>query len=268
MRQTVKLYENCTNGLEFCPSIDTYLLEGEKVRSAVLICPGGGYRYTSAKEGEPVALKFNEAGFHAFVLNYSVSPARHPLPLLDVSRAMCLIRQYADIWRVNKNQIAICGFSAGGHLAASLGVHWNKPFLQDVQESIQGLNCPNALILCYPVITSGKYAHRASFENLLGSAPSSDLLEEMSLEKHITKKTPPAFLWHTLEDETVPVENSLLFAQALRENHVPFEMHIYPSGQHGLSLATEECNDETKHLHAASWFELCTRWLKNELGWI
>lgn len=267
IRHTIKIWEKDINDRDYQPLMETYILEGQKVRGAVLICPGGGYRYTSAREGEPVALKLNKAGFHAFVLNYRVSPDRHPLPLLDVSKAMCIIRQHADDWRINEEQIAVCGFSAGGHLTASLGVHWDKPYIQKTLESGQGMNRPNALILCYPVISSGKHAHKGSFENLLGSMPSAALFEELSLEKHITKKTPPTFLWHTFADQSVPVENSLLFAQALRANDVPFEMHIYPSGNHGLSLATKECDDETDYPHVASWFDLCIKWMEDELEW-
>jgi len=234
-------------------------------RPAVLVLPGGGYAFTSPREAEPIALQFNEAGYHAFVLNYSVAPARHPQPLLDVSRAMCIIRENAEEWGIYPDKIAVCGFSAGGHLAACLGVHWDKQFLENVEGIEIGKNRPDALILCYPVITSGEYAHRGSFINLLGENPNSELLYEMSLEHHVSEKTPPAFIWHTFADAGVPVENSLLFAQALREKNIPFELHIYPEGVHGLSLAAEETSNGRPELvspHVASWIRLCKEWLK------
>lgn len=248
----------------FLPTLDTYILDGEKKRAAILICPGGGYGFTSPREAEPVALQFAAAGFHVFVLNYSVAPRRHPQPLLDVSRAMCIIRNNADEWNINPNKIAVCGFSAGGHLAASLGVHWEKSYIQNNEGISLGMNQPNALILCYPVITSDQHAHRGSFENLLGSKISKDLLFEMSLEHHVNKNTPPTFLWHTVEDKAVPVENSLLFVQGLRKNNIPFELHIYPQGGHGLSLATEETADNSTQIcdHVATWMGLCIEWLE------
>lgn len=248
----------------FRPTLDTYILSGNKARGAVLICPGGGYARTSEREAEPIAMQFNSAGFHAFVLYYSVAPARHPQPLLDVSRAMCIIRENAGKWNIAPDKIAVCGFSAGGHLAASLGVHWTKPYIHEMPGIMKGMNRPNALILSYPVISSGEYAHRGSFINLLGSNPDTDLLSEMSLELQVNVNTPPAFLWHTFNDNAVPLENSLSFAQALRKNNIPFEMHIYPEGPHGLSLANEETQVEGLKVdaHIAGWMPLCIDWLR------
>jgi acetyl esterase/lipase len=249
---------------DFTPKLETYILKGEQKRGAVLICPGGGYGFTSEREAEPIALRFNAAGFHAFVLYYSVAPRQHPQPLLDVSRAICLIREHAEEWGIEADHIAVCGFSAGGHVAASLGVHWDKPILQNMAGEQAGLNRPNALILSYPVITGGEHAHRGSFDNLLGSEPEEELLAEMSLEQQVSEKTPPAFIWHTFDDSTVPVENSLLFAQAMRRHGIPFEMHIYPEGPHGLSLATKLTSvDDQRQIdpHVATWMDLCIEWL-------
>jgi acetyl esterase/lipase len=215
------------------PTLDTYVLSGDRIRPAVLICPGGGYGYTSEREAEPIALQFNAAGFHAFVVYYSVAPYRHPQPLQDVSSAMCIIRDRAEEWRIHPQQIAVCGFSAGGHLAASLGVHWHKSYVQNVPGMEADKNRPDALILSYPVISSGPFAHQGSFENLLGPEASEALQHEMSLEQHVHDKIPPVFLWHTVEDTAVPVENSLLFAMQLRKHDMPFEMHIYPDRPHG-----------------------------------
>ncbi|HOJ09295.1 MAG TPA: alpha/beta hydrolase [Clostridiales bacterium] len=247
----------------FRPTLTTYILNGSRKRGAVLVVPGGGYSFTSPREAEPIALQFNAAGYHAFVLDYSVAPAKHPQPLLDASRAMCIIRKNAEEWNVDSEKIAVCGFSAGGHLAASLGVYWDKEYLSNIPGVEIELNRPNALILAYPVITSGQYAHRGSFINLLGENATSELLYEMSLEHHVSEKTPPAFIWHTFADQGVPVENSLLFTQSLRNKSIPFELHIYPEGGHGLSLATEETATRPDQVvpHAATWIKLCLEWL-------
>ncbi|OPJ62100.1 alpha/beta hydrolase [Clostridium oryzae] len=254
-------YDKQTDG--FKPYMDTYVLYGNKKRPAVVICPGGAYAFTSDREAEAIALKFNAAGFHAFIVYYSVAPRKHPQPILDVSRAMCIVRENAEKWNVDSNKIAICGFSAGGHLAASLSVYWEKDYISKHVQITQGLNRPNAAILCYPVITSGEFAHEDSFKNLLGNKLSKSTIEEMSLEKHVNEKVPPTFIWHTYADELVPVENSLLFARALKSKEIPFELHIYPDGVHGLSLATEETayDGYGQNPHVATWMKLCIEWL-------
>ncbi len=269
LNETIELWERGAYQSEgkdgFIPTLDTYILDGiKKKRGAVLICPGGGYEFTSEREAEPIAMQFNAAGFHAFVLYYSVSPQKHPQPLLDLSRAMCIIRENAKAWNVDCEKIAVCGFSAGGHLAASLGVHWEKPYLQKAAGIKKGMNKPNALILCYPVITSGEFAHRGSIENLLGKQANKKLLYEMSLEHQINKKTPPAFIWHTFNDGAVPVENSLFFANEMRKKGIPFELHIYQEGSHGLSLATSETDDGNMGVypHIATWVKLCIEWME------
>jgi acetyl esterase/lipase len=239
----------------FRPHLERYLVETKTARGAVLICPGGGYSGRAAHEGEPVARRFNDAGFHAFVAQYRVAPNRHPGPIRDAARAMRLIRLHAPTWNVATDHIAICGFSAGGHLAASLSVLYNRPCLKS-SCPVDQLDCrPNASILCYPVITSGPFMHRGSFMNLLGKNAPADLLKEMSLELQVDAKTPPAFLWHTQADGGVPVENSILYAQALRKNRVPFELHIYQEGRHGLGLAPDDP-------HVATWMLLACQWLK------
>jgi len=267
---TIDIWDNYVYGGKmddnFRPYMKSYILEGDdgsSKKSAVLICPGGGYGMTSEREAEPVALRFNNAGYNAFVLHYSVAPRKHPQPLLDLARAMCIIRENAKAWNINPEKIALCGFSAGGHLAASLAVHSDKDFLFEVSGINKDMLRPNALILSYPVITSGNFAHLGSFKNLLGDNPSDDLKYLMSLENHVNEKTPPAFLWHTFEDQAVPVENSITFAQALRDHNIPFELHIYPDGPHGLSLATGETAYEPRQInsHVASWINLCFEWL-------
>ena len=232
----------------------------------VLICPGGGYSFVSPREAEPIALKFTAKGYHAFVLYYSVYPTKFPQPIYDVSRAMCFIRENAEKWNIKKDSIAVCGFSAGGHLAAALGVHWNKSFLTDQDGISAGLLKPDALILCYPVISSRYYVHTDSYEKLIGQKPSEELLDLMSLEIHVGPHTPKTFLWHTFEDESVPVGNSILFAEALKKNNVNFELHVYPYGLHGISPANDETSEEDLKAdpHVATWFDLCIEWLDIE----
>jgi acetyl esterase/lipase len=248
----------------FRPTLTTYVLDGQKERGSVLICPGGAYSFTSPREAEPIALQFNAAGFHAFVLHYSVAPHKHPQALLDISRSMCIIRNHAVLWNLDPNQIAVCGFSAGGHLAASLGVHWQHPLFDNIEGITPGNNRPDKLILAYPVITAGPHAHKASFDNLLGISPTNAIANFMSLEKQVSSKTPPTFIWHTLEDASVPVENTLLFANGLRKHNIPFEMHIFPYGPHGLSLATNETAVEPDQIndHVSNWMPLCIEWLR------
>ncbi|HEY8463173.1 MAG TPA: alpha/beta hydrolase [Bacillota bacterium] len=248
----------------FQPTLTTYILNGNQLRPAVLICPGGGYSRVSPREAEPVALQYNAAGLHAFVLDYSVAPRKHPLPLRDVARAICLIRENAAAWQVNPEKIAVCGFSAGGHLAASLGVHWEHPCLKGVAGITSTLTRPNALILGYPVISFGPFRNQESFINLLGDQAPDSLLREFSLELQVKEETPPVFLWHSYVDQVVPVENTLLFANALRQKGIPFELHIFPDGPHGLSLATAETADQKRGVypHVARWMQLCIEWLR------
>jgi acetyl esterase/lipase len=232
----------------FRPWLERYPAPAGQPRGAVLVCPGGGYGGRAPHEAEPIARRFNEAGLHGFVVHYRVAPHRHPAPLSDVARAIRLIREHAPEWSVDPARIAVCGFSAGGHLAASAGT-----LCPDEASR------PDALILCYPVLSSGPYGHRGSFENLLGPDPSPEALRAVSLELQVTGRTPPAFMWHTADDAAVPVENSLLFAQALRAHRVPFELHVYPSGEHGLGLAPDRPR-------IATWSALCAGWLL-EMGW-
>ena len=240
-------------------------IDARRRRPAIVICPGGGYSFTSDREAEPVALAFLPRGYNCFVLRYSCAPARYPAALLEVSAAVALVRQKAGEFQVDTAKIAVCGFSAGGHLAASLGTMWNEPFIGERLGIPQGMNRPDAMILGYPVITSGEKAHRDSFTKLLGEGASKEEVERVSLENRVHGDVPPAFIWHTFDDDLVPVENSLLFASALRANNIPFELHIYASGPHGLSLCNRESVGEGQMInpHCATWVELCEQWLKH-----
>lgn len=261
---------------KFRPTLTTYILNKntfdgritDKSRGAVLICPGGAYVYTSEREAEPIAMKFLAEGFNVFILDYSVTPIKYPQPLLDLARAMTIIRENAEQWLVDKNDITVCGFSAGGHLAASLGVFWNKTSLWEIDGIKKEFVQPNRLILAYPVITSkNEYKHGNSIENLMGVNATEAQLKEVSLEDQVGEHTPSTFLWHTCGDLDVSLENTLLFANALRKYKIPFEMHIYPEGGHGLALANEETTMKGNPLrpHVATWLPLVVQWLKKSL---
>ncbi|MGI6081697.1 MAG: alpha/beta hydrolase [Limnochordia bacterium] len=237
------------------PSIIPYLVTGDEPRAAVVVCPGGGYARRAAHEGEPIARWLNSIGLHAFVLRYRVAPYRHPYPLMDAQRAIRVVRFKADEWKVNPELVGILGFSAGGHLAATAGTHFEQGTPSASDPMMRYSSRPDFMILCYPVITFGEpSAHVGSIRNLLGPEPSDELRRLLSNELHVSADTPPTFLWHTANDSGVPVENSLLFAAALSRHGVPWEMHIFADGRHGLGLAAE-------HPQVRAWPELCAAWL-------
>ncbi len=229
-------------------TLTVYLLDASpdmpntKVRPAVLVCPGGGYFMCSDREAEPIALAFLAQGYHAFVLRYSLgNKAAFPRPLNDAEEALELIRANAKAWGIDPQKIAACGFSAGGHLAAALGT--------------MGRVRPNALVLGYPCILN-------SISPIL-AAP------VPSLEKYVDQKTPPAFIFATAADALVPVEHSLQFAAALDRAKVPFEMHIFQNGVHGLALANPVTSSGMKKMvdpDAEKWMGLCAAWLENVFG--
>lgn len=240
----------------------------EKVpRGAVIICPGGGYTWKSPREAEPVAKAFCKIGLHAFVLDYTCEPAPlDHLPLQQLAYAVAQVRQHASQLHISVHCIAVCGFSAGGHLAASLAVlHGDANLFPDGTDL--RMHRPDALIACYPVITSRTGVHRGSFEQLAGDDPMK--WQRWSLETRVTSDMPPVFLWHTADDQSVSCQNSLCFLQALLHNNVPCEFHLYPYGVHGLSLATPEVEEPEKGRladpHVAEWFHQMDQWL--EMVW-
>ena len=288
--ETILLYEGRGD-----VSLTTYVLQDSpellagKRRPAILVCPGGGYFNCSDREAEPIALRFAAMGYHAFVLRYSTYneggampniggpvPVKerdmHPAPLQDVGTAMRLICAHEDEWLVDTARIAVCGFSAGGHNAAMYATRWQE----------EGFPRPAAAILGY-ALTDYVFKHeyesrqdggvrmffRVSDTAFLGTAePSQEQLEDVSPARHVTKDTPPTFLWATAADELVPVQHTLLMARALADAQVPFEVHIFEQGQHGLSLADQASSSALSECKpdAAQWAELAGKWLKKRFA--
>ena len=218
--------------------LTAYILEPvdgilDKKRPAVLLCPGGGYRTLSTREDQPIAMKYLAAGFHVFVLHYSLAPDVFPRALMELALAMKVIREHGDEWNVDVDRIAVSGFSAGGHLACCLGVFWDREWLYGA----------------------------------LGVKPEM-IRRLLSLEYQVGPQVPKTFLWHTWTDQSVPVENSLLLLQALRKAGVNVEAHLYPVGPHGIALGTEETQGiDQKYLepYCDSWMGLAIRWIEKQL---
>jgi acetyl esterase/lipase len=239
------------------PTLTPFLAPKETATgAAVVVCPGGGYRNLSdVKEGSDVAKWLNSLGISAFVLKYRLGMRyQQPNQLLDAARALRTVRFRAKEWNLDTKRIGILGFSAGGHLASTLGTHFDAGRADSKDEVERVSSRPDLMILIYPVITMGEFTHKGSKMNLLGEKPSEDLVKLYSNELQVTKETPPTFLVHTMTDATVPVENSLLFLSALRKAGVPFEFHLYEQGPHGFGLAP------TNPI-LATWADRCADWL-------
>lgn len=237
-------------------------------RRAIVIFPGGGYEYLSTREAEPIALMFCAAGFNAFVAFNRFAPHRFPTPLKDAGAAVAYVRAHADELGTDPDKIAIMGFSAGGHLAGSLGTRWHMAeYWQDMGLTPSDVR-PNAMALCYPVVTGGEHAHRGSFINLTGTSDI-ETHKRYSLDGWVTPDCPPTFLWHTFADESVPVQNSLLMAQALAENKVRTELHVFPLGGHGSSLCAAQTSGARNPHHVndynAQWINLAIHFLENHM---
>lgn len=252
---------------------------GERKRPMIVICPGGGYEHVSPREGEAIALQFMTTGAHAAVLRYDVSGqgAEFPQHLLELAASVAYVRKHAAEYCIDPDKILVAGFSAGGHLAASLGCFWKEAWLEELMKQEVGATMkdyqPNGEILAYPVITSGEFAHRGSFVKIMGSEAeqgyaglsATELEEKLSLENQVTSDFPQTFMWHTFEDGAVPLENSLFFAEALRKSGVNFEYHVFPHGGHGYALATKEtAMKEGKEINdqCAQWIDLFKSWMK------
>ena len=239
------------------PTLTPFLPPAEKANgAAVIVCPGGGYSHLADHEGRPVAEWLNTLGITAFVLKYRVGPRyHHPAPLLDAARAIRTVRARATEWRLDPNRLGILGFSAGGHVVSTIGTHFDRGNT-DAADPIERVSSrPDLMILIYPVITMREFTHAGSKKMLLGENPSADLVKLLSNDEQVTRETPPAFLVHTSDDPGVPVENSLRFAEALRKEKVPVEVHIYEHGPHGFGLGG-------KDPILSTWPQRCAEWLK------
>ena len=239
------------------PTLTAYLPEPAKATgAAIVVCPGGGYGALAKHEGEGYARWFADHGIAAFVLKYRLGTSgyHHPIMLQDAARALRTVRANAGQWQVDPARIGIIGSSAGGHLASTLLTHFDAGKPEDADPIERVSSRPDFGILCYAVITLGPKTHAGSKKNLLGENPPQELVDYLSNEKQVTPQTPPCFVWHTWEDKGVPVENSLEFARALREKGVPFDLHIYQKGGHGMGLG----KPDSPHPWAAD----CLFWLR------
>ncbi len=239
------------------PTLTPYFLPKEKATgAAIIVCPGGGYSHLADHEGRPVAEWLNTLGITAFVLKYRLGPRyHHPAPLQDAARAIRTVRARASEWHIDPHRIGVLGFSAGGHVASTIGTHFDAG-KTDASDPIERVSSrPDLMILIYPVITMREFAHAGSKRMLLGENHSPDLVALLSNEEQVTKETPPAFLVHTADDPSVPVENSLRFAEALRKNKVPVEIHVYEHGPHGFGLGGKDAILST-------WPQRCAEWLR------
>jgi len=233
------------------PTLTPYWPEPAKATgAAIVICPGGGYGGLAPHEGKDYARFLNEQGIAGFVLKYRLGSGgyHHPAMLQDAARAVRTVRARGAEWKLDPKRIGIMGSSAGGHLASTLLTHFDAGKANAADPIERESSRPDLGILCYPVITlTGPFAHQGSKKNLLGKDPAPELVRELSNELQVTKDTPPCFIWHTYEDNGVPVENSLEFAEALRKAGVPFDLHIYRKGPHGLGLGTRDWNPAQRH---------------------
>jgi acetyl esterase/lipase len=243
------------------PTLTPYLLDATNATGAALvICPGGAYGHLAPHEGNDYALWLNQHGVTCFVLKYRLGSSGYhsPAEFEDVTRAMRMVRANAADWHIDPHRIGIMGSSAGGHLASTLMTHFDSGNTNSDDPIEQQSSRPDLGILCYPVITLGEYTHQPSKNFLLGGNPPPELVKLLSNELQVTTNTPPCFIWQTFEDKTVPVENSMLFAAALRKNHVPFDLHIYQKGGHGMGLGDRK----PPFAHPHPWAADCLFWLK------
>ena len=251
--------------------LKTYVIDEKNVagrRQAIIVFPGGAYTALAQHEGEKIALNYFAAGINAFVLHYSVKgndpDMKYPMPQVDASNAIKYVKDNADRFNIDPDQVYVLGFSAGGHLASTMGTIWHRQEIYDAAEPMEyGYNKPAGMILCYPVITPyPETGHTGSFKFLLGEDATLEEMDKLSSEKNVDENTCPAFLWHTATDGAVNVKSSILMAKALSDYKIPFELHIYPNGPHGMGhpdgFGTYPFDDP----HVATWVPLSIEWIK------
>ena len=244
------------------PTLTAYLPDSTNATgAAMVICPGGGYAHLAPHEGNDYALWLNQHGVTCFVLKYRLGSSgyHHPAMLNDAARAMRWVRAHADEYKIDSHRVGIMGSSAGGHLAATLLTHFDSGDTNATDAVEQQSSRPDLGILCYAVISMGEFTHKGSHNNLLGMNATPELERLLSNELQVTKNTPSCFLWTTFEDTTVPMENTMLFATALRKNRVPFDLHIYQKGGHGIGL-----QDKPPFAKPHPWAGDCLFWLKQQ----
>jgi len=262
-------------GTEDTAKLTVYLLDdSEKIpihtRGLVLVCPGGAYGWTSDREGEMVAMQYLAHGYHAAVLRYTTPPTDAFVPVKQLAMSMAHIRKHHEEWKVDPKRIVPLGFSAGGHLVATLGVKWHDTQLNEELHTDPHDIEPNGIMLAYPVITAGEYAHKQSFENLCGKPFDEipdEIKEQFSPELHIDSDyMPEVFLWNTYPDQSVPAMNSLLFVQSCMRAGVPVEYHMFRYGEHGISLGnalTARSEGGGEEPYCSIWMDLSLSWLEN-----
>ncbi len=293
--EKIKLWEDNEQGF-----LETYIpnnseeITTDKKRPTVIICPGGAFLATTDREAEPVAMRFVAQGYNAVVLRYNTyfgkkvtdrknppkgnDKSAYPQPLFDIAKAILIVRENAKNWLVDNDKLVLCGFSAGGNVVANMGVHWDDSLLKEKFKVDSKILKPNAIILGYALTdhmamkkgVSANNEQAKKFAELANQAafgkeyPSEKELMEASPVNYVTEKVPPTFIWHTADDSAVYVTNSLGFASALSKYKVPYELHIFETGLHGLSLCDETTAANEKHINheCKQWFDLAVNWLK------
>lgn len=244
--------ENNTN----TPYITPFIINDKKTHPSMIILPGGGYTHRAEHEGAPIAKWLNDRGINSFVVDYRVEPYSYPAPLIDVKRAIKYVRFHAEKFMINPNKIGIMGFSAGAHIACCVTEYFDDTEYEPKDDIDKISAKPNLCVLCYPVITmKDEFCHTGSKERI--TVGNKELEKKLSCEDNVRSDMPPTFIWHTFEDKSVPVRNSLELAISLKEKEVPFELHIYPEGRHGLGIT--KCIDIEG---VNKWTESFENWLK------